>query len=335
MENAETEKNEETQKVDEVVGLAGDKNGMGTESVQDNISQDSLVSGATDSGLCSASQNSGDISPILHVEEDPLQMFPQSELGFKRDESSDSDKTLGNSVFENSVNRTFSDLQTAKSCSDVCPVNENIEVANSFVNLIPQEENDQSTSSFKEIDKVKDKNSSNDCSKSEVGKFSDFSEFRVGTGESVIDGNDSEISISGNINEVATESFKADVHDSSIVLTKISEDDDDFGNFESVSVPLYDESVFSSNSKENFSTSSSSVKSQTKLEINTETFNNNAQILERNKNHEKDLHVHSARPEANLEQFDDEFEDFEMAHVNTEQFGNSADSSVVSYVVPV
>ncbi|XP_069681923.1 aftiphilin isoform X2 [Periplaneta americana] len=65
---------------------------------QDNTSQDSIISGATDSGLCSASQNSEGASPSPIVPELTGEGSIVPELSGDREESSGSDETLVRSV---------------------------------------------------------------------------------------------------------------------------------------------------------------------------------------------------------------------------------------------
>ena len=71
---------------------------------QDNTSEDSVVSGTTDSGLCSASQNSEGASPSPVAASSPSPVVPE------REESSGSDETLVKSVDIDA--RVYSDIQT-------------------------------------------------------------------------------------------------------------------------------------------------------------------------------------------------------------------------------
>ncbi|KAJ9582842.1 hypothetical protein L9F63_022801 [Diploptera punctata] len=74
---------------------------------QDNTSQDSVVSGTTDSGLCSASQNSEGASPSPVIGSSPSPVIPD------REESSGSDETLVKSIDIDT--RTYNETVTAES----------------------------------------------------------------------------------------------------------------------------------------------------------------------------------------------------------------------------
>ncbi|XP_067012548.2 aftiphilin [Anabrus simplex] len=85
---------------DVVVGGKGSDQVLVPEMHQDNTSQDSVVSGATDSGLCSASQNSEGTSPLPQGEEGDRMSPIGLDVDISREESSESDKTLVRSVEE-------------------------------------------------------------------------------------------------------------------------------------------------------------------------------------------------------------------------------------------
>ncbi|PSN48911.1 hypothetical protein C0J52_03486 [Blattella germanica] len=120
---------------------------------QDNTSQDSVVSGTTDSGLCSASQNSEGASPS------PVAGSSPSPVGLDREESSGSDETLVKSV--DIDGRVFGDAQTET------VTEESIASSDNFDNF----------SDFQSVSEVVRTDSHSEVSKhltEEVDEFGDF-----------------------------------------------------------------------------------------------------------------------------------------------------------------